>query len=261
MFLFLSKLLPLLIYPVGLTCLLLGIAIVTFWKQPRLAAGAVGGALGILLFSSNQWVADALLQGLESQYAPLPAQVKGEAIVLLGGSTYNFAAPRQWPEVTEAGDRVLYTARLYREGRAPKVVVSGGRISWQGSAPSEAEDLKILLEFMGIPPTAMLLDRTSLNTYENAVNTKAILDQAQIKGPVLLVTSSLHMPRSMAIFKKQDIPVIAAPTDYLVDHDATPKGFADFLIDLLPNAEATQHTTAALKEYMGLWIYRLRGWA
>jgi uncharacterized SAM-binding protein YcdF (DUF218 family) len=261
MFLFLSKLLPLFIYPVGLSCLLLVIAMATFWKRPRLAAGAVGAALGILLFSSNQWVANALLAGLESQYPPLPANVKGEAIVLLGGSTYGLAPPRQWPEVTEAGDRIIYTARLYREGRAPKVVVSGGRISWQGSAPSEAEDIKIMLEFMGVPPTVMALDRTSLNTYENAVNTKAILNQAQLNGPVLLVTSSLHMPRSMAIFKKLGIPVIAAPTDYLVDSTLTPKGLADFVLQLLPSAEATYRTTAALKEHIGLWIYRLKGWA
>lgn len=258
---FLSKLLPLFLYPAGLSCVLLIIAVFTFWKWPRIAAGTMGTALGILLFSSNQWVSEGLIKGLESQYAPLTTVPKAAAIVLLGGSTRPPVPPRIWPEVSEAGDRILYAAWLYREGSAPKIVVSGGRISWGGSAPPEAQDMKILLEFMGVPAAALWLDPTSLTTYENAVNTKAILTKASIDDPVLLVTSALHMPRSMAIFKKQGIPAIAAPTDYLIEDARADQGAADFLLQLLPSAEAMQQTTAALKEYIGLWVYRLRGWA
>jgi uncharacterized SAM-binding protein YcdF (DUF218 family) len=65
----------------------------------------------------------------------------------------------------------------------------------------------------------------------------------------------------MAIFKKQGIPAIAAPTDYLIEDARADQGAADFLLQLLPSAEAMQQTTAALKEYIGLWVYRLRGWA
>jgi uncharacterized SAM-binding protein YcdF (DUF218 family) len=263
MFLFLSKLLPMFLYPMGLSCLLLVVAIFTFWKHPRTAAIAMGTALGILLFSSNTWVSEALQRSLESQYRPLTVFPKADAIVILGGATRSPSPPRVWPEVLEAGDRVLYGAKLYREGRAPKVILSGGRIDWKDNAANigEAQDMRTLLIFMGIPESAMLLDSTSLNTYQNAVNVKAILKQERITGPLLLVTSAKHMPRSMAIFKKLGLNAIAAPTDYLLDDSNLSKGSNNFLLKLLPDAEALYQTTVTLKEYVGLLVYRLKGWA
>jgi uncharacterized SAM-binding protein YcdF (DUF218 family) len=262
MFLFLSKLLPIFLYPMGLSCLLLVAAIALFWKRPRIAAGLVGAALGVLFFSSNAWVARILVRGLESQYRPVATYPKVAAIVILGGATRAPIAPRVWPEVVEAGDRVLYAARLYKEGYAPKLILTGGRITWKDSTGnSEAEDIKTLLKFMGIPSTAMVLERTSLNTHENAVNVKVILAQEKLNGPILLVTSAIHMPRSMAIFKKERIEAIAAPTDYLFDESTEPLELAELVLKLLPDAEAMFQSTMALKEYVGMMVYRLKGWA
>ncbi len=260
MFLLLSKLLPLLFYPVGLASVLLLIAIATFWKRPRLAAASVGTALGVLLISSSALTSTALVKSLESQYRPATTYPKAGAIVILGGSVRAPAAPRIWPEVTEAGDRVLYTARLYRQGAAPKVILTGGRIRWaEGTSDSEAQDIETLLAFMDVPPSAMLLDRESLNTHENAVNVKKILLKEGIQEPILLVTSALHMPRSMAIFKKEGISAIAAPTDYLRAGDPQPS-FTELLFALLPDSGALSQTTLAIKEYVGFWIYWLKGW-
>ncbi len=263
MFLFLSKLLPMFFYPVGLSCLLMAIAMITFWKRPRVAALAIGTALGILLFSSNAWVAGALVKGLESQYLPPNPVPKVAAIIILGGALHMPNPPRVWPEVMDSGDRILYGAKLYREGYAPKLILSGGRITWKGKDPAvgEAQDMATLLEFMGVPKSAMLLDPTSLNTRENAENVKAILTKEKIKGPLLLVTSAKHMPRSMAIFQKLGMNVIAAPTDYLLGGVNRAEGMADFALKLLPDSDALFQTTGALKEYVGMLIYRLKGWA
>jgi uncharacterized SAM-binding protein YcdF (DUF218 family) len=262
MFLFFSKLFPALLNPIGLSCLLLVLAVMTFWKRPRVAAGAVGAALGILLLGSNFWVSKAFVQGLESQYRPATAYPRASAIVILGGATHPPLKPRVWPELNEAGDRILYTARLYREGAASKVIITGGRISWkEGTNSSEAQDIETLLTFMGVPKSAMLLDRTSLNTHENAVNVKRIMVKESLNEPVLLVTSAIHMPRSMAIFKKEGILAIAAPTDYLAEEEDTPLTLQEITLKLLPDVEAIFQTNAALKEYVGLLTYRLKGWA
>ncbi len=251
------------LYPVGLSCLLLVISILTFWKRPRIAAISLGTALGILLFSSNAWVSDALTRSLESQYRPLTVFPKADAIVILGGFIRGLSPPRIWPEVTESGDRILYGAKLYRDGRAPKIILSGGRIDWKENAANigEAQDMKTFLTFMGVSESVMLLDNTSLNTYQNAVNVKAILQKEHIAGPFLLVTSAKHMPRSMAIFKKLGMNAVAAPTDYLQDNTSLPQGPNEFLLKLLPDNEALYQTTATLKEYVGLIVYRLKGWA
>jgi uncharacterized SAM-binding protein YcdF (DUF218 family) len=261
MFLFLSKLLPLFLYPAGLSCVLLVVAIATFWKRPRIAAISMAIALGVLLFSSNGWVAEAMVRSLEARYRPAATYPKVSAIVILGGATRPPVAPRVWPEVLEGGDRILYAARLYKEGYAPKLILTGGRIDWkEGTNASEAQDIKTLLEFMGVPPSAMLLERTSLNTHENAVNVKAILAKEKLEGPILLVTSAFHMPRSMAIFKKEGMEAIAAPTDYLFGESTQIQGLSGFILKLMPDAEAMHQTTVALKEYVGMVVYWLKGW-
>jgi len=62
MFLFLSKLLPLLLYPLGLACGLLVAALVLLKRRPRWARGAIALALALLLVSSNNWVATGVMR-------------------------------------------------------------------------------------------------------------------------------------------------------------------------------------------------------
>lgn len=263
MFLFLSKLLPLLIYPLGLTCLLLGLALIWLWKFPRRSLIAIAAALLVLFCTSNPLIASNLVKTLEWQYLPPDPVPAAEAIVVLGGSTRPMSPPRPWIEVQEAGDRILYGVKLYQDGLAPLIVFTGGRINWKDAADkSEAEDMTELALAMGVPERNIVRENESLNTHQNAVNTAKILQQRQI-DTILLVTSAMHMPRSIAIFKKQGFNVIAAPTDYWVSKDslAAMRGisFGTFL-NVLPDTEALDFFTRALKEYIGIGVYRLRGW-
>lgn len=258
--LFLSKLLPLALYPLGMTSVLLIIAILNFWQRPYRAGIALLLALGVLLLSSSGWFADAMVSALESQNPPLVNPPKAEAIIVLGGSTYPPNYPRQWPEVNEAGDRILYGAKLYREGRAPKVILSGGRIEWKDGGQAEAIDMRTLMATMGVPRKDILLEPDSLNTYENARNVKTVLKKNEIDGKILLVTSAMHMPRSRAIFKKQGMDVIPAPTDFLVEPNRDNTSSREKLLNILPDAEALEQTTKAVKERIGYQVYRFRGW-
>ena len=262
MFLFLSKLLPLFIYPLGFTSLMLVIALFSFWKRPRLAAIAIFIALLAILLPSNPWVANGLVRSLESQYVPTTIPI-ADAIVVLGGAVKPQVAPRPWIDVTEAGDRPIYGAQLYLQGKAPLVILSGGRIDWQGgNGSSEAADMAKLVEALGVPTNIILQDPTSLTTRENAVNVKKIMQDRGIQK-ILLVTSAIHMPRSMAIFKKLGVEAIATPTDFLVSNQelkelqGTPQAA---ILNLFPDSGNMDRFTRALKEYLGLIIYRLRGW-
>ncbi|HIK30550.1 MAG TPA: YdcF family protein [Oscillatoriales cyanobacterium M59_W2019_021] len=261
MFLFLSKFLPLFVYPLGLTCLLTIAALVLMWKRPRWAAIALSVALTVLVLAGNGWVSSALARSLERQHLPAAEVPTAQAIVILGGATRSPEPPRPWVEVNEAGDRLLYGAKLYREGKAPVVILSGGRIDWQGPGPSESEDMAVLLEPMGVPASAILQDPTSLNTRENAVNVKRILEEKGIRQ-ILLVTSAMHMPRSVLIFQRLGIDPIPAPTDFLTDDlGEIVTGWQDVVLNLVPDADSLYLSTRAMKEYIGIIIYRLRGWA
>ena len=262
MFIFLSKLLPLLVYPLGLTCLLLALALIWLWKSPRRSLVAIATALLILFGSSNPLVAATLVKTLEWRYLPPDPMPTADAIVALGGSTYPQSPPRPWVEVTDAGDRVLYGVKLYQEGAAPLIVFSGGRIDWQGGGPPEADDMTQIARVMGVPEGDILQENEYLNTYQNALYTAKILQQRQL-NTVLLVTSANHMPRAAAIFQKLGINITPVPTDYWVSEDqlATDnRTWQGSLIRALPDAEAMFRLTRALKEYIGFAVYRLRGW-
>ena len=263
MFLFLSKLLPLLVYPLGLSCLLLLLSLIWLWKFPRRSLLAIATALLIIFCSSNPLIAANFVKTLEWRYLPLDPVPAADIIVVLGGSTRPQSPPRPWVEVLESGDRILYSVKLYQDGVAPLILFSGGRISWQnGSSGSEANDMADIAQTMGVPERNILLESKSLNTYQNAVETAKILRQRQI-DTILLVTSAIHMPRSVAIFEKQGFNVITAPTDYWVAQETLDQmqgvSWGTFL-NVLPDTEALHFFTRALKEYIGLGIYRLRGW-
>jgi uncharacterized SAM-binding protein YcdF (DUF218 family) len=81
---------------------------------------------------------------------------------------------------------------------------------------------------------------------------------------IILVTSAAHMPRSLGLFLRQGFEVIPAPTDYTVTQadweEAQKADLPARLIDLLPSANNLSITTRMLKEYIGLFIYKLQGW-
>ncbi len=77
-------------------------------------------------------------------------------------------------EVDQAGDRLIYAAQLYHQGKAEHLLLSGGRIDWISSGAPPAEDMAALLEMLGVPRQALWLESQSRNTYENARNARAL---------------------------------------------------------------------------------------
>ncbi len=264
MFVFLSKLLPLFAYPLGLCSALLILALILN-KRRRLRNGLIIAAIAIIWIFSNRWVDLALTRSLEWQYLPAPGAPKAEAIVVLGGGTYPAQYPRPTTEMSGAGDRVFYAAHLYRDGRAPLVMLSGGTIEWMGdTASTPAAEMADIITFMGVPPSALVLEDKSQNTHEDATFSAQMLKEKGIHR-ILLVTSAIHMPRAMAVFQKLGLEVIPAPTDFKVTQnvwDGLLHGSPEsYIINLLPNASDLGSITNVLKEYIGLFVYRLMGWA
>jgi uncharacterized SAM-binding protein YcdF (DUF218 family) len=262
MFLFISKLLPLFIYPVGLSCLLMLFALWLSYRRSRKAYIPILLALVILAIAGNVQVGNRLIVSLERQYLPLVEPPQADAIVILGGGTRNNESPRIMPDLSDRGDRLIYGAKLYQEGAAPKIILTGGRIQWYGGDSSEAESMATILELFDIPRDDMILESRSLNTHENAIFTKEILQREQLKR-ILLVTSAAHMPRSLAIFRREKIDAIPAPADFMVsDRNLIESSYSkqSQILSLIPTAESLDFTTQALREYIGMFIYRLRGW-
>jgi len=263
MFVFLSKFLPLLVYPLGLACVLILVALI--FSNSRVVRNlCMWGALIILFVGGNRWVSNSLARSLEEKIMPVLPVPQADMIVVLGGGTESYGPPRAAVELNGAGDRVLYAARLYRDGVAPRILLSGGNITWLDNRPSTpAEEMKEVLIFLGVPESALVLQTQSQNTREDALFSSQMLKDEGINR-IILVTSAMHMPRSKALFEKLRIEVIPAPADYSVPdyvwQDLWHGDFPAQVINLLPGVGSLSQTTAALKEYLGYWMYQLQGW-
>jgi len=263
MFVYLSKLLPLLVYPLGFSCILL-ILVLALKKHRMLRQGLLIGTLLLLCLASNRWVSFALARSLEWQNLPSETLPQAEVIVILGGGTESADPPRPMTEVNSAGDRVLYAAKLYKDGAAPLILASGGNLEFssaRGNTP--AEEIADLLALTGIPENAVWLQDKSQNTYEDALFSAEMLKEKEVTA-VILVTSAMHMPRAKALFEKQGVTVIPAPVDFTVTEknwqSVFKPSFGEALIYFLPNTSSLGLTTNVLKEYFGFVVYSLRGW-
>ena len=245
------------VLPIGIVIEFLVIALFLLWRRKRRPARFfVVAAILVLWISSMPIVANFVLGGLEQQYPAVALNnvPESECIVLLGGALEPIRPPRVDINLLDSADRIYKTARLYGEGKAGLVIVSGGNQPWSPQLKSEAEETRILLVRWGVDNEAIMLDETSRNTRENAMNAMALLQQANCTKP-LLVTSAAHMPRAVATFARVGIEVFPVSTDVRavrILHLA--------VMDFIPDTYSLGMTTNAIREWVGKKIYTFRGW-
>jgi uncharacterized SAM-binding protein YcdF (DUF218 family) len=174
-----------------------------------------------------------------------------DAIVVLGGGVGPAVAPRLYPDLNDAGDRLWHGARLYQAGVAPQVIVTGG--SPPGSAGPGAPAMKTLLTDWQVPSDSILVESQSTTTYENARLT-ADLCRTRAIEEVVLATSAAHMRRALAAFQSTHLNVTPAPTDYRAVREPLT------VMSVLPEADGLSMSTTAAHEYVGYLYYQLRGW-
>jgi uncharacterized SAM-binding protein YcdF (DUF218 family) len=252
----LGKLLAQLVLPLSAAIGLLLLALLSLaLGRRRAAAAALALACSGLWLASLPALAGRLAAALQRVHpaTPLAEIAPADAILLLGGATRPALPPRDFPELSEAGDRVIYAARLFHAGKAPFILVSSGRLPGQNEGPAEAVGISALLELLGVPAGAIVREESSTNTHENCVNSRRLLD-ARAAREVLLVTSALHMRRAFATCRSAGLAVRATPTDYQVAGNEVDR------LDLVPDAEALLLTHLALRERLGFLVYQRRGW-
>ena len=256
---FLYSLLLKLLYPTSITLLLLA-AGVALRRRPTARRVCLVLAVLVLLVCGNGWVVAAMIRHLEGQYLPPQSMPTADAILVLSGGVLGRTPPRQTVEIGDAGDRVLYGAELYRQGKAPHIICTGN-VGTGGIAPRPAaEDMGELLRLLGIPASAIATEIKSENTREHAVNLCPLLQERQMNR-VLLVTSAMHMPRSVGVFRRlcPAIEFVPAPTDFRAPFEgATP--WHRQAIRLLPTPRSLLDFSDAAHEYLGIAYYRLRRW-
>jgi uncharacterized SAM-binding protein YcdF (DUF218 family) len=249
-----------LVSPVPLCVDLLLAGIILLWFTRRQKAGRIlvsAGVAGLSLFGSP-FVSDWLVRPLEIRYRPLavtsgtrgnpgdPALRVKYIVVLAGGYVPN---PRR-PATAQLGDtlsRVVEGVRLSRRLPGCRLVMSGG------GPPGRVPESELMAEAavsLGVNQQDILLESRSRDTGSEARLVGAMIG----KQALILVTEASHMPRAMALFRKQGMNPIAAPASYLA-----PESREFFTADLLPSNAALDASQRAVYEYLALGWEWVRG--
>ncbi len=234
----LSKILVWGIYPLTLGIVLL---VISFWferkRDRRLFRRFFTAGFLILYLFSIAPVQRAVVRPLGMAQ---PTLLKADAIVVLGGNPA----------------RSLTGIRLFKQGVAPVIITAGGSGELLKEAQRESDRMSDFLAEFGVPPGKIITESESRNTRQNAVNTKAIMDSLNVQT-IALVTSSLHMRRSVAVFEKLGYDVLPVGSR-LFRIPKKRERFDPFI--LFPKVENLSVSTQAIYEYFAIILYKVLGW-
>lgn len=246
MFFLLSKLLVYFTYPLTWILLLLLLRLVV--KPVRLKKRLLVSSIVIFLLFSNMFLLNRFAQWWD--YAPVhlpPGSHYGCAIVLGGFSLETSKGDTGYFNTN--ADRFIQGMQLYRQGFAPRILITGGNGSLHKSDFSEGSWTRQQLLLQGIPDSAILVENNARNTLENALFTKHVIDSLHIPPPYIMVTSAFHMRRSVWIFNNVGLPVTPYPCNYIAGAERFK------LMDVLPQPLALSTWNTYIKEVIGCVAY------
>jgi uncharacterized SAM-binding protein YcdF (DUF218 family) len=229
------------------------IVVLIFWHR-RWARKLLFVTVALAIALHSGAVGYLLRYPLESRYAPLldpRAAEPYDAIVVLTAETIPAEGLIPFPSISENMFRRLEEAwRLYRVRPRP-IIVSGGHVNPFTPAKNENRIGCDYLIRWGVPKAHVIPEGNSRDTFESAVEVRKILEQRGWKR-YLLVTSALHMPRSMLAFDAVAPKAIPAPGGFtLSEREVNPLSF--FLSE-----GAARNISASVHEYAGLVNYYWR---
>lgn len=155
---------------------------------------------------------------------------------------------------SSGGDRLMQAVNLYGQGKIKKILITGGSSRIFDNEYREATYLRSFLLNLGLPQEDVIAEYEARNTYENAAFTANLLAEKEYEN-LLLITSSQHMPRSIACFKKTGLDFDIFPTDPIYAR-------VDYGIKsvLLPNPSVLGAWASMFHEWIGYLSYWVMGY-
>ncbi len=253
LFFLFSKILTILLFPLPLV-IIFSFLWILFGKGKYYKLFSILPIVVLWILSSfpvSQW----LVRSLEKEYVPVPMEGldSSDVIVVLGGAVNILGIHRDRVELGSSAERMTDSILLYRQKKAPKILFTGGSGILFQQDFSEAYFANKFFKDFEIPTEDLILENKSKNTFENALYTKEILDILG-KNRIILVTSAFHMKRSLGVFSKMGFDVQPFPTDY--------KSMLDDVNwdTIIPSTMALDASTIAIKEWIGILVYKIKGY-
>ena len=240
---YLHKILPVFVMPIMLIIYLL---IFALWKKkqwPIYTAIACLYVFSTPIFASSFF---RIVEGSEPRKTPKDMQ-NADAIVVLSGMINQVkSSDGVYPEWGDP-DRYLGGIELFKAGKAPKIIFTGGKMSWDATKFTEGDILRKFAVQQGVPDSVILLTGNVENTAGEAKAVKSLIGDNK---KIFLVTSAYHMPRSKMLFEKQGFLVLEYQVDFKVD-----KISKQIFMNSLPDADSFRLFNTGFRELIGRFIY------
>ncbi|MFZ4739565.1 MAG: YdcF family protein [Bacteroidales bacterium] len=255
MFFVISKLLSYLLNPLFWVFTLLIIAY--FIKNKKIGRKLLLISIIAFYLFSNRFICDEFIRLWEFDYPEKSSIDKQYDVgIVLGGGIINYDYDKDRLILREQADRLLQAIDLYKQGKINKILLTGGTGQLIHSNQYEASFLKSFAIKLGVPDSNIMVDSISYNTYQNAIFSKEILKKNYpCGGKFLLITSSLHTKRSLAVFKRSGIDVIAYPTCKIVSCR-----LYNFEHLFVPHVSSFESWSDLIHEWVGYIIYKIMGY-
>jgi uncharacterized SAM-binding protein YcdF (DUF218 family) len=222
-------------------------------KRKKKIAGIV--LLILLIIPGNSPFVNYLFQKWEMAPQPLNSVPMHSTAIILTGVTKLNKKPYDRVFFSKGADRVTQALMLYRQGKIKHFIITGGSGKLIGEGRAEAQELKKFLLDCQIPAAIISIEDEAKNTRQNAVLTRDLIQKNHVQGPFILITSAFHMNRSLACFKKENIPCIPFPVDYYsMDEIDNPIEY------VVPEVAPLSHFTILIREVSGYYIYKMMGY-
>ena len=240
------KILPLIVSPLFIILGLIILGLIIGSKKTSFMGLIVLVVCSLPIFSNR------LIAYLEHNYQlkNISEVDTADAIVVLSGMVRTIQTNEVSSyEFSESVDRIFAGIDLFKENKAPSLILTRGTVPWSVGKP-EGEYLRDVAIKYGVPRKNILLTENVQNTDQEAKSVKKILT---IDAPkVILVTSAFHMPRAQKVFEKVGIRIIPFPVDF---RNASSKlTFMHFM----PSAKSIWETSFFVKEMIGRTYYNLK---
>jgi uncharacterized SAM-binding protein YcdF (DUF218 family) len=189
--------------PSNLLLILASVGLVAAARGRRWGLKLAGAAVLAIALATLLPIGGWLTIPLENRF-PAPADYPPDidGIVVLGGGVDGaLTKARDQPSFRETMERFAAIPELARRYPDAKVLFTGGA-AWNSAAGdlSEAEVIADFLARQGLPEDRVILEGQSRSTRENALRSLP-LAQPQPGERWLLVTSAMHMPRSIGVVR------------------------------------------------------------
>jgi len=254
MFFILSKIFSFLTHP--FSWIVIGLLIAWITKRPQLKKWSFKISIITLLIFSNTFVFLEFARLWEMEGTKIEDVKHYDCAIVLGGMA-DWDIRHDRLSIRRGGDRIWQAINLYHLGKVDKLLISGSNGFVGDDGLDEAIQFKEVLIENGIPSEDILVETQSKNTYQNAIESKNIVDAETDINSYLLITSALHMRRSKAVFEAAGFENFEI---FTTDHfTGETRGYKLDQI-ILPNASTLTNWNAFIHEWLGYVSYWFAGY-